>query len=397
MRSSRERLDGHRWIVRDDASAHVAVLLEVALAALERGAFEEARRVAAAAAALADGCGSAAAAAEAHGFAARVAHAAAAFDEALQHFVAMRTALRRIGDDRGVLIAELALAFVAYDTGDGARARAMLDELEARHDAALEPLRGRLVGYRGNLARQQGNHDAARAQYATAIRTCAAAGDDAFVHVFAMDDAVAGLLAGDLDRSLATLVALAQRSRALPRGILRTLTVAIIEHYVAIGSVLVGIEPLTSGGGAVMPSLDETRRAARAPTLQTLRALAPATEHGRLTATLLLRLTSSASIPRVLVASDGSKFIQGSHVIVLTRRLALRRIVAALVHAKAPLSVAELVAAGWPGERIQTSAARNRTHVALTTLRRLGLEGVLRQTPQGYVLDAERVTVIGRS
>jgi tetratricopeptide (TPR) repeat protein len=51
-----------------------------------------------------------------------------------------------------------------------------------------------------------------------------------------------------------------------------------------------------------------------------------------------------------------------------------------------PLPASELVKAAWPGERIQPAAARNRLHVALTTLRKLGLRDVLTSRDEGYVL-----------
>ncbi len=47
----------------------------------------------------------------------------------------------------------------------------------------------------------------------------------------------------------------------------------------------------------------------------------------------------------------------------------------------------DLVAAGWPGERVSADAARNRAHVALSSLRRLGLAGILQKQSGGYALS----------
>ncbi|MBP9203704.1 MAG: hypothetical protein KBG28_07065 [Kofleriaceae bacterium] len=76
----------------------------------------------------------------------------------------------------------------------------------------------------------------------------------------------------------------------------------------------------------------------------------------------------------------------------LRRRAALRQIVLALGQQRvaAPgeaLSLDQLVAAGWPGERMRADAAINRVHVALSTLRRLGLRDLLHSGPHGYLLD----------
>lgn len=83
--------------------------------------------------------------------------------------------------------------------------------------------------------------------------------------------------------------------------------------------------------------------------------------------------------------------------IALARHPSLFRLVEALVAARgrdAPLDVDALFAAGWPGERIGRRAARNRVHVALSTLRKLGLAGVLVSSDDGYRL-APHVALAG--
>ncbi len=47
----------------------------------------------------------------------------------------------------------------------------------------------------------------------------------------------------------------------------------------------------------------------------------------------------------------------------------------------------DLLAAGWPGEKVLPFAGRNRVHVALTTLRGMGLRDVLLSDGDGYHLD----------
>ena len=54
-----------------------------------------------------------------------------------------------------------------------------------------------------------------------------------------------------------------------------------------------------------------------------------------------------------------------------------------------PVSVESLLEAGWPGERVQVEAGLNRVHVALSTLRGIGLRDVLVNRDHGYLLDPD--------
>jgi hypothetical protein len=49
----------------------------------------------------------------------------------------------------------------------------------------------------------------------------------------------------------------------------------------------------------------------------------------------------------------------------------------------------ELVAAGWPEERIQPGAARNRLHVVLNQLRTFGLKQILQRKGAGWYLSPQ--------
>ncbi|MDX2090022.1 MAG: AAA family ATPase [Kofleriaceae bacterium] len=95
-----------------------------------------------------------------------------------------------------------------------------------------------------------------------------------------------------------------------------------------------------------------------------------------------------------IVRADGAAFRPPGAAadVDLSRRHPLRRILAALARHRvdAPgnaLGLDDLLTAGWPGERIAQTAAINRVHVALTTLRKLGLRGVLQSAERGYLLD----------
>ncbi|MBK8171727.1 MAG: hypothetical protein IPK60_15455 [Sandaracinaceae bacterium] len=67
----------------------------------------------------------------------------------------------------------------------------------------------------------------------------------------------------------------------------------------------------------------------------------------------------------------------------IVRKLAEERIVSPSI----PVPPQRLVESGWPGENIQPKAAKNRLHVALSTLRKMGLQDALITTPAGYMLN----------
>ncbi|MBZ0119362.1 MAG: hypothetical protein K8H88_20390, partial [Sandaracinaceae bacterium] len=95
------------------------------------------------------------------------------------------------------------------------------------------------------------------------------------------------------------------------------------------------------------------------------------------------RLSPGSESAALRVASDGASFERrGSGPSYVPGRGPLRKLVCALARARLDkpgtgLSVTELFAEGWPGERASLRSARNRVHVAVATLRKLGLGGDL--------------------
>jgi predicted ATPase len=71
----------------------------------------------------------------------------------------------------------------------------------------------------------------------------------------------------------------------------------------------------------------------------------------------------------------------------LARRLVLRLVAERTAAPGKAVSRDDLFDAGWPGEKVVPYSARNRLHVAMATLRRLGLRTVLLSTDAGYLLD----------
>lgn len=94
---------------------------------------------------------------------------------------------------------------------------------------------------------------------------------------------------------------------------------------------------------------------------------------------------------RLRIARDGS-FVEadGRRVSLSTRRV-LRLLLTAFVeqHLRDPravLTVAELIAVGWPGERVLPRAGSSRVYVAITTLRQTGVP--IEHVPDGYRIES---------
>lgn len=103
---------------------------------------------------------------------------------------------------------------------------------------------------------------------------------------------------------------------------------------------------------------------------------------------------ASSPPPRALVAHPDGRWLElpSGQRIDCSRRPLMRGLVRCLVAARlsspgSPVSSERLIEAGWPAERIAPEIARNRLHVALTELRRLGLRELLRSSLDGYSLD----------
>ncbi|MEZ4238740.1 MAG: hypothetical protein R3F59_21830 [Myxococcota bacterium] len=99
---------------------------------------------------------------------------------------------------------------------------------------------------------------------------------------------------------------------------------------------------------------------------------------------------------RLALAADHTWFQLGGERVDLAPTPLLGRLLAALIAARAPLSVEALLAAGWPSERVLPAAGRARVYVAVRRLRVLGLEDVLLRRDGGYLLDPTvEVAVVG--
>ena len=102
-------------------------------------------------------------------------------------------------------------------------------------------------------------------------------------------------------------------------------------------------------------------------------------------------LTTEVGEAAITVAQDGSGFARAEGDWVdLRRRRPLRRILATLLAARTrglPAKKEELIACGWPGEKLLPDAASNRLHVALSEMRKMGLSDAIQYRRGGWMLD----------
>ena len=90
----------------------------------------------------------------------------------------------------------------------------------------------------------------------------------------------------------------------------------------------------------------------------------------------------------LLVATGGAWFRppRGARVSLVTRKNLARLLEAFAAHGDKTFTSTDLVAVGWPGERIIGPAGAHRVRVAIATLRKMGLESAIVRRGDGYGL-----------
>lgn len=281
--------------------------------------------------------------------------------------------LRRAGDRRSEAWAMAMIGVAAAEAGDPSTARTRLDSsLAAVRAVGDEHTEGLVQGYRGNLALEQGLLREAEDAYRAAITVLARAADQG------AEGAVTTALAA-VDHQLARVPAAKEgfrRARTLLKDDARA---ARRDAYAIFSSVLEGDDAMRAASKAPPKTKEpEEVRFAR-------RALARRIEGGG--------ADGDRDIRGIVVAGDASWLrIPSGATVRLGRARALARIVKELAlervrHPGRPIAAEDLVRAGWPDERIVPSAAKNRLHVSITRLRKLGLEGAIVRDADGYMFD----------
>ena len=274
--------------------------------------------------------------------------------------------LDALGDARVAGVVRGNLGAVALDEGRAEEAEALRREAVAAMgrvgDRRMEAV---FRGYHGVALHALGRGEAARAAYDGAV----AGVEGRFAALFAAHRAVLDLEGGgDLGAAEAALDGAAQGADSA--------LAAVVAVHRGHGALRRGDAEGARTCLATVGSPSDDLRFAR----RRLAAALDADLGGPSVAPL--RLSAHGAVPPDGPAID------------LERRPTLRRVLDGLVLRRRtapgqPMDLEALLAAGWPGERVQPQAAANRVYVAIATLRKLGLRDVILSREDGYLLDPE--------
>lgn len=306
-------------------------------------------------------------------------------DDARRDLVSALALLHDVGDARSETWTRAILALVDLETGDHRAARVGLEHaIERVRLVGDEHTEGLLRTFLGHVSLEQGLLAEAEASYRDARRLLAKAHDRGGE---ALATAAAGFTEAELGRFAVARASMDRAAQLLSSDArpARAKAVELLTLGVRLREARARGEGETKARTAVVQALS-TRGA-------------PPPEEVRFAQRLLRRAlepgAAAARANELLVARDGGwvKLPASSSVVELGRTRALRRLVLRLANERLrypgrPVSPQALVAAGWPGERILPAAAKNRLHVTVARLRRLGLGAVLLHGDEGYLLDA---------
>lgn len=316
-----------------------------------------------------------------------------AAESAAREAIALAEAM---GDRRWAACGRGVIGLVMQERGEAASARALLESALAAFEEIVNPwLEGIMRMALGELALEEGDNVRARRLLERVLEVERARGDKL-----------------STAWSLGALCAVASREGELEEARLRldeALEIAASLEFEGLDRALaIRSRELEVG---------RTRRAAQAgePDTRCLLGLADGLREARSRGTTyLVRLAarqleeeigraSGGLLPSLRLGVDVEYFEIGSAPRVsLIRRSRMRNLLRALAGARRErpgqyLSVDELFAAGWPGERALARAATNRVHVTMTRLRKLGLEPLLESGVEGVRLRREAtITYFGK-
>ncbi len=292
-----------------------------------------------------------------------------------------RATLLTVGDDRSAAIMLGNLGFLLMQTdrlGEadealGAAAEALAQLGALTYSGIFEGSRaeGALLGGRPRAALAHAEAGLARMGDAEAV----------YGALFTVMRAAALALAGDLPAARAAAAAGEGAVAALPDPYTRQAAAL----YLAQIAVAAGDLDAAAAARAAVPAADYAASYAVRSAAHLL--------DGALAAQRAARAEAQGAALRV--AADGAWFQvpDSAAPVSLARRQVLQRLLAALAASREaspgqPTPAEALVAQTWPGERILPAAARNRLHVAVASLRKLGLGRLLIHSDEGYALSA---------
>ncbi len=298
-------------------------------------------------------------------------------DEARAHAASALSFGTRSGDLRLVAIAHHAAACIDHGAGDldGAE-RGWQRALASARVAGAPRLEGIMLANLARLAWDRDRRDVA-AQHAALARAALTLSDDRF-HLLRVD-VLDGLIAAHQRRHGDAVAALD-----------RALDVAT-EHEDLDGA----LEAREALAVVALEGRDRDLAAQRVALFAAAAQVADDVAWPARVAALQARVDSAARARRhvLRLTRDGRSLRLDGAAIDLTRRGPLRRVLMALVDARIhgsgrALGTHDMLAAGWPGERMLPESGAARVYMAVRRLRVLGLDAVLTTVDGGYALDA---------
>jgi tetratricopeptide (TPR) repeat protein len=305
------------------------------------------------------------------------------FEDARACYESALTLARELGDRRGELLVRSRLGFLLHDFGDPAAALEQYTTARALGlpDASLD-------GYVGNARRATGDITGAVADYGSAIAQLRRAGNRMLEATFTMDRGIAWSLAARWDEALRDLESAVVMSREVGSTRLSVLTLGyLVTCHASRGEM-----------DLARRVLEEARRIAAAPEQEILslhegHLLSPSEararlaglatpvlgQHRRVAAELLERAIDRVAPPEDALVFDGSQItVRGATIRLGAAKLGVVRLLVERRLAKPgePVSAADLIAAGWPDERIARTAAVNRLRVLVSGLRSDGVREI---------------------
>jgi predicted ATPase len=304
------------------------------------------------------------------------------FEEAREHDERARSMMRALGDRWSEALALGNLAQIEQEEGRWDRARQGYDETIAAFRGANDlRYEGIYLGHRASLEHEADDRPRARELYLAALERLRLTGADYLVGFFTASLAA---LEASSDDGRAARDLFASAAPLLDRASSASLRAALEIHR--------GHLDLLEARSAPSPDAPLARARRRLSEGARVRGSQAVRFAERLLERGIAALDSRRTAVMEIHPSGASFSVDGSPKVDLSRRGALRRLFGALVQRRieAPGSAIDkyaLLAEGWPGDKVQVEAGSTRVRVAIATLRRLGLGGVLVTRDDGYLID----------
>jgi len=344
-----------------------------------------------------------------------LAHGQGRLGEAERAYTRALDGAQALGDARAEAHALRDLGNVCLQRGEGERARAYYEDALSKSPGGDLRLEGVVRGNLAILHQEEGHLETAYAELRRALSCLRAVGDRPFeAHLLGYLGAVQherGQLEGARDAYGRALTVLHEVRDLRLEGVFSAARAAVHAQKGSFGHARndlaraqrrldeVGdpalLAALALHRAAVLLGEAIARGESRAALLEATAVLEQTADgvkdndDARFAARMLRRLLPADALT---VGADGAFFVREGSRIELAARPTLARILEALAEARLsseprPLSPTELLAAGWPGERVLPQAGQNRVRVALTALRNLGLRNALCTVEGGHMLD----------